>query len=58
MTRRKVARFTDKELEYIYGYLEFEPNRKLYYKIQEKIRKQIKRYRDFDNKHPNQVRIK
>lgn len=42
------AVFTDRELEYIYSYLDIDVNRVLYAKIEKKIRKQIKRYKDFD----------
>ena len=49
---RLEAVFTDKELDYIYSYLDIDVDRDLYLRIEKKIRRQIKRYRDIDNVRP------
>lgn len=42
--------FTDEELEYIYNHLDFDADERLFESIENKIRKQIKRYYLVDNK--------
>ena len=44
------AKFTDEELEYIYVTFDVVKNEKLVKSIEDKIRKQIKHYYDFDHK--------
>ncbi len=46
----KLATFSDKQLEYIYNYLDCDANKEIYREIEIKIRKQIKIYSDFDKK--------
>lgn len=43
------VKFTDKELEYIYDYLDIYANVKTYRLIEKKIRKQVSKYAIFDN---------
>jgi len=49
--KRNIARFTDKELDYIYNYLDIDENKSMYLIIENKIRKQIAKYRKFDVKY-------
>ena len=42
------AEFTDEELEYIYKYLDIDIDYKVFKGIENKIRKQVKKYLDFD----------
>ena len=42
------AKFTDKELQYIYNYCDFDVDRPLFREIEKKIRRQIKKYREVD----------
>lgn len=48
--KKRYARFTDKELQYIYLQCDFDADKPLFRRIEVKVRKQIKRYRDFDEK--------
>lgn len=45
--KKRYARFTDAELQYIYLNCDFDENKALFRRIEKKIRRQIKRYRDF-----------
>lgn len=50
MIYKKTAKFTDSELEYIYWHLSLEGDiPPVYKRIEKKIRRQVKKYRDATN---------